>query len=386
MRDDNPITPLGSAAPDLEALERFLAGEGTPDEHARVRAWAGEQGAQGHSHADDVRTALAVLAGGDGIAVEARRQLLRRRLGLAELGAHAAGVMRPSPKTERFGAWPLPKLRRSGRGWLWAAGIAGVAVGVFLLSHYTTLTAPPTAAPPVRSYATRADQQATLTLAHGTRIVLAPGTRLRLIGDAQSPRIVELDAGTAYFAVSDATTDPFIVQSGRVSARVLGTEFLVRHDAGDARVRVGVASGKVQVTTASRAGHALILAAGEVGSITDSTERVRRVSDVVPNAEWEPGYLLFRHVAVATVLRTLSEWYGYEFRYSDPEIARRMVTIGVSTQSPAEALSTLEQVLAVSLTVTGDTVMLMPQSPRPTRTVPRVRTYDTWTPTREVGQ
>jgi hypothetical protein len=42
--------------------------------------------------------------------------------------------------------------------------------------------------------------------------------------------------------------------------------------------------------------------------------------------------------------------------------------------------------LAVNLTVVGDTITLVPQPEPSTHRAPRIRTYDVWTPKSEVGR
>ena len=95
---------------------------------------------------------------------------------------------------------------------------------------------------------------------------------------------------------------------------------------------------------------------------------------------------MFRDTPLATILQTVSRWYGYQFHYADSTLGTRRVTMMVSTSSSAKALAAIEQVLMVNLAVVGDTVTLIPKSPRSSRSTPRIQTYDVWTPSREVGR
>jgi ferric-dicitrate binding protein FerR (iron transport regulator) len=238
---------------------------------------------------------------------------------------------------------------------------------------------------PSKTYVTAAEQQATITLSDGSRVVLSPRTTLRLIDVGAYARTVEVE-GEAYFNVVHAGETPFIVRSGAVTTRVLGTSFLVRHVAGSSRVRVAVEDGKVRVTIPSAANSGATLTAGQFGDVMDSTIRTSKVDEAPSGTEWISGKLVFRHTPVAKILRTLSQWYGYQFKYADETIAQRYVTMGVSTKSSAEALAEIEEVLAVNVTIVGDTITLTPHPATPAHGTPRVRTYDVWTPTREVGR
>jgi transmembrane sensor len=235
-------------------------------------------------------------------------------------------------------------------------------------------------------YATRPDQQAILNLDEGTRVTLAPQTTLRILQLGSQERVVRLERGEAYFEVTHVPERPFIVQSGAATAQVLGTAFLMRRDASDQHVRVAVTDGKVRVMVRARVDTGVTLTSGQIGDVTDSTAHVSTTDDLAPGTEWAPGRVIFRHTPLSAVLQAVGQWYGYQFRCADQTLGARDVTMGVSTRSSAEALAEIEQVLAVNLTVVGDTVTLVPHSARSSHGAPRIRTYDVWTPTREVGR
>jgi ferric-dicitrate binding protein FerR (iron transport regulator) len=239
-----------------------------------------------------------------------------------------------------------------------------------------------------RVYATASGQSAIITLDDSTRIMLAPRTKLRLTQFGLSSRTVALD-GQAYFEVTHAAGAPFVVRTGSIATQVLGTSFLVRHYADDEQVHIAVVEGKVRVgphaTNSGAMPKPLTLTAGYAGDITDSTVVVNTV-DLTPETDWLRGRLVFRHASVVQVLQTLSRWYGYQFRCSDSALTRERVTLALNAQSSAEALSTLEQILSVHLTIVGDTVTLTPHAGGASKGPQRRQGYDVWIPTREVGR
>lgn len=275
----------------------------------------------------------------------------------------------------RVGMWTL-------RRWEMALGMTALALGIFFLTRRT----PEPHNDVTRVYMTTAQQQAVVNLNDGTCVTLAPGSTLRLLRYGAHSRTLVLDHGEAYFEVAHVSGLPFVVRSGAATAQVLGTEFLVRHVTGDPHVRVAVNGGKVRVTTQARPDAGVMLTTGQVGDVTDSTTQVSTTNDLASGMEQEPGRIMFRHTPLATVLQTVTQWYGYHFRYTDQTLSTRSVTMMVSTRSSAEALAALEHVLAVNLTVVGDTITLVSQPPRSNRETPRVRTYNVWIPTREVGR
>jgi transmembrane sensor len=261
-------------------------------------------------------------------------------------------------------------------------GAIGTLIGIILLYG----GAPQRLQRRTHLYTTRPGQQALLTLSDSTQVLLASNTILRVDDFTARSRTVTLDRGEASFVVPRAPGTPFLVHSGAVTTRVLGTEFLVRHNAGKRHVQVSVADGKVVVTHLARHDTGVVLTAGHMSDITDSTTQITAVDDIAPGAQWVPGRLLLRDTPVATMLEVVSRWYGYQFRYADQALAKKIVTVAISTRSPAEALATIQQLLVVQFTIVGDTVTL---SPRPAGTfhhVPQTRAYDMWLPTRGTGR
>jgi transmembrane sensor len=265
---------------------------------------------------------------------------------------------------------------------LWSASVAGaVVLGVILLRPVGRDR--PGA---VQTYATTATQEGTVTLDDGTRVTLAPRTTLRVERFDQQSRTITVDGGEAYFDVARSANTPFVVRSGPLTTRVLGTAFLVRN-AGTAWVRVSVSEGRVRVSQQSHPSAGVVLGPGQVGEAVDSSVHVSAIDDLAPSTEWLRDRVVFHDTQVSTILKALSQWYGYQFRCVDPSLPQKSVTIMVSMQSSARALATLEQILRVSLTVVGDTVTLTPQrGQRSKENLQRIRSYDVWTPTREVGR
>lgn len=354
-------------------IDQFAAGD-LPDAE---RQWMIQWTAQTPAAAAVVQALRDVCVARDAESVVFDTMRMRERVLLP-----VEGVARPKV---------FPVVRREGvglgsrrvRGGLWIGTLAAVIGGAVVLMTSRVGRTHPDA---VHAYVTGPYQQGIINLDDGTRVVLAPQTTLRVLRFGAQARTVTLENGEAYFEVAHALGAPFVVRSGAVTARVLGTAFLVRHRANDRHVRVAVTDGKVRLTTPARTDKGVTLTVGQVGDVMDSVTHVSAVDDVAPGTERAPGRIMFRFTPLTTVLQTVSQWYGFHFRYADQTLGARTVSIMISTQSSAEALAAIERVLAVNLTVVGDTVTLVPQPPRSSRTTPRIRTYDVWTPIREVGR
>jgi ferric-dicitrate binding protein FerR (iron transport regulator) len=233
-----------------------------------------------------------------------------------------------------------------------------------------------------RVYATTAGQRATLTLADGSRVTLAPQTTLTVPGDFGTERRAITLTGEAYFDVMSRRA-PFTVQTGTVRTHVLGTRFVVAHYADDHDVRVAVASGKVSVTAMTAKRPSVTLTAGTVGHVTDSTATAATADDVTVYTDWVNGRMRVYNASVPELLRAFEHWYGYQFRLTDSTLVRGRYTTTFDGMTSAEALTALKRLLNVTMTFEGHVVSLHAAR----LSGPRSRNRDTQsTPLREVGR
>jgi len=206
-------------------------------------------------------------------------------------------------------------------------------------------------------YITRTGERATLSLADGSRVTLGPRSELVTTG---APRTVHL-TGEAFFTVAAGTGTPFIVRSGTVATKVLGTEFDVRHYPTDGAVVVAVTAGKVAVTSTTARAASLVVTAGKIGVMSDSGNVLARGDDITQYTAWTDGHLVFDRALVSDVLATLERWYGYKFRLVNPDLAQRHVTTTLDYADPTQSLKKLELLLNVDLSLDGDSVILRPK-------------------------
>ncbi|MBQ8502481.1 MAG: FecR domain-containing protein [Bacteroides sp.] len=150
-----------------------------------------------------------------------------------------------------------------------------------------------------------------LVLSDGTEVFLNAGSRLiyptRFL---RKERIVTLE-GEAYFKVAKDKTRPFIVQSGNVQTRVLGTEFNISsYSASD--VHVTLIEGSVQVETSDSL--RIITPGQDLCVRKDGTISVEEI-DLHSYMYWRDGYFYFDNLPLVEVLQSIGRWYnvGVEF-------------------------------------------------------------------------
>ena len=134
-------------------------------------------------------------------------------------------------------------------------------------------------------------------------------------------RVVDLK-GEAYFSVTKDSVRPFIVRTGGMELRVLGTEFNVNaYEDGDGLVTTLV-SGKV----ALRAGNAsLMLEPGEqaVLSVDGFSKELVNVQRVVA---WKDGVVAFEDERLEDLMDKLSRWYDVQVFYQNADLQDVRIT------------------------------------------------------------
>jgi len=327
---------------DWTLLDRYLAGEASPEAAARVERWL--------AAAPERRAILRALRGpGADAAGDGRTDQAWESLSARIAAAGPAPLRRPAP------AWAgrrrAPLLR--------AAAVAAVLAGG---AGVWRLAAPPPE--PMVAVATPAGATRSLQLDDGTRITLGAASRLehprRFRGSA---REVVLD-GEAFFEVAHDARRPFTVRSGGALTRVLGTRFDVRGYGGEP-VRVVVESGRVRLRSAAAgADTGVVLVRGDLGLAAPGRAAARQQGvDPARYAGWREGRLDFDRAELAEVARELERWYGVRVRVADPALARRHLTLTLARAPLDEVLGAITLSLGARWSRTGNTILISPSSP-----------------------
>ncbi|MDQ6690738.1 MAG: FecR domain-containing protein [Gemmatimonadota bacterium] len=225
-----------------------------------------------------------------------------------------------------------------------AAGL--VFAGAFAVAHRDRAPAQPR---PPETFATANRERAELRLSDGTRIRLAPASRVEVAADyGEQQRAVHLE-GQGYFEVKHDSTRPFTVYAGAAIARDLGTDFAVRSYAEDRAVQVIVRTGAVAMSGVGR------LAAGDVGRLgADGTASLTRGVAVDSLLTWLDGRLVFHDAPLSTVLAELRRWHDADVRLADPALGTLPFTGVLTDGSLPSSISLVAATLGLLVRHTGD--------------------------------
>ena len=361
MSNQTPNLPPPDDSADWEAIARYFAGESTPDEANAVR-----QGLEAHPseaaalNALSATTARLPSATPPGLDVEAAlRRVAERR--------DAANVL--SIDGRRTASRTGPRTTMPARRWqpfaLPAAAAAVLLIGGGLWWHSAQTRGYTNGPASAATFATAAGKRDSVRLADGTRVLLAPESRLTVAaGYGTTVREVEL-TGEAYFDVHHDAARPFLVRAGGAAIRDIGTTFTVRATGRDS-VRVAVTSGSVSLGAIDAMPNAgVVLQPGDAATYAPGQQTVvQRGGAAEPDTAWTSGRLVFREAPVSAVRTELRRWYGIDL-VIDSSFASRHLSMTLEGETPDQVL----QVIALSLGATverrGGTAIITPAAPRP---------------------
>ncbi|HTF21540.1 MAG TPA: FecR domain-containing protein [Chryseolinea sp.] len=168
-------------------------------------------------------------------------------------------------------------------------------------------------------------EKSIITLTDGSKVFLNSGSSISFPRNFdKSAREITL-TGEAFFEVTRNPRQPFIVRTGDLITRVLGTSFNIQaFDAND--ISVSVATGRVQVTQGSNDG---VSQSGN--SQTIYLEPSQQVSyqnhhftlsfvDIEKTISWKNNTLRFDETPMSAVGSILSRWYDVDISFDNNDI------------------------------------------------------------------
>jgi transmembrane sensor len=251
---------------------------------------------------------------------------------------------------------------RSSMGWRsnligLAAGIAVLAAGALVWRATQTGAGESVPMVAAQTFETGIGETDSLRLPDGTRVVMAPGSKLAFAADYGSKtRRVEL-FGEALFDVAHDDARPFSVLAGSATIRDIGTTFTVRHFR-DANVEVAVTKGSVVLhrsDTQEREG--VVLRAGDLGIFNRGLATLHRAAVTAADTAFVSGMLVFEETPMPAVAAELQRWYGITLRIDDPKIASQHITASFKGESVREVLNVIGLAIGVGIELHGDTAV-----------------------------
>jgi transmembrane sensor len=203
-----------------------------------------------------------------------------------------------------------------------AAAFALVVIGGWFLSGRDA-----------RVLETTTAEQRSLALPDGSRVTLAPETRL-IIEQRPERRGVKLEHGQAYFEVAHDPSRPFAVRVGDHEAVAVGTAFDINGNAD--QFTVTVTQGVVQLRSLEARGPIamevksspdLRLEVGDRAAIdrtgNSHVERIPRLEEIT---SWRSGRLEYVHQPLKIVVQDVNRYTNRKIEFADPSIGELLFT------------------------------------------------------------
>lgn len=211
-----------------------------------------------------------------------------------------------------------------------------------------------------------------VVLTDGSEVMLSPKSQLRYPARfTQNARIVYLN-GEAVFSVK-RSVQPFMVYSGNLITKVLGTRFVVRAFEGDRKSTVQVLSGKVSVydrkTEQSARGQkemkGLILTANQAAIFgqTDGDLTKTLVSNPTPvKPETTRPSFVYDETPLPTILREIEQAYGIPIQFDSQRFEESRITAVLTNESLYEKLNLLCKAASATYEITDGQIVISPKS------------------------
>jgi len=190
------------------------------------------------------------------------------------------------------------------------------------------------------------------------KVVLSDGTEVLLNSDSRlsyptvfkgKERVVSLE-GEAYFNVTKNTEHPFIVKSGNVQVRVLGTEFNMCSYTPD-NVRVTLIEGKVAVSDTCGLQTVEMKPGQSAQLVSDGTFAVDEVDTET--------FFYFDDVALVDMMKEIGKWYNIDIEFRNSEIMNlRMHFLANRQQKVSDLIELLNRMERIHVYLEGESLII----------------------------
>ncbi|HEY4147520.1 MAG TPA: FecR domain-containing protein [Chitinophagaceae bacterium] len=213
---------------------------------------------------------------------------------------------------------------------------------------------------------TKNGSKSKIELPDGTQVWLNVGSRIKYDGNYGKENRELTLTGEAYFDVARDASKPFILHTGKMDVKVLGTVFNVKAYPGDATTEAALIKGSIEVSFPGRPQEKMILKPSDKISIVnketniaEDTVRLRRanskerpaivvssvqyepVSSAIIETSWVNNKLIFRRKTFEELARDIERWFNVTVEIQDSSILSKKFTGTFSNESITDALYAL---------------------------------------------
>jgi ferric-dicitrate binding protein FerR (iron transport regulator) len=220
---------------------------------------------------------------------------------------------------------------------------------------------------------TRYGTRSFLELPDGSKLWLNAGSRVKYAeGFAGGQRELTL-VGEAFFEVKHDPEHPFIIHTGKLDVKVLGTSFNVKAYPNDSTIETTLINGKVEIDLPGSTQTGVVLRPNEkvvipvrgmptAQTVDEHVDRRMVAPDpkyqTLIETSWVEDKLIFRNEAFSDVSRRLERWYNIHFRFEDQRYLQDKLTGYFKDQPIKNVMDALQISLGFRYRIDGDTIRI----------------------------
>jgi ferric-dicitrate binding protein FerR (iron transport regulator) len=292
-----------------------------------------------------------------------------------------ASIVGPTPEQEiktPAGVW-----QKMTPMWRVAAAIV-VMAGALLVWYYGRKSWSSDPAYVYKSIDVTYGRRAELELSDGTRVLLNAGSRLKYPeAFSGSAREVILE-GEGYFDVAQEADHPFLVHAGKITVKVLGTQFDVKAYKEDAELSTTLISGKVQVMLNDDPEKKIVLSSHEKLTVVNGKTRLAehtkpaaQINGIARNAlsyqvqllpvagrdslsetAWLENKLVFNNQPFGDVARLLERKYDVQIDFSNEGLRQEHLSGVFEKETIEQVFDILRMTTRFTYTIKGKQIRL----------------------------
>ena len=198
-------------------------------------------------------------------------------------------------------------------------------------------------------------------LPDSTVVWLHPDAEIRISQSFQKREV--LFSGEGFFDVKRDPSRPFVIHTGDLQTKVLGTSFNVRAVRGEATFKVSVATGRVEVSDVKKKERVVLKPEEEVVFEPESMHlTVQKVEEKATDKElWQSASLVFNDTPMTQVAERLMQTFHVKIGFADDGLADCRLKVDFTDQRLPEILEMIDTLLGSTYRIDGDSITLKGQ-------------------------
>ena len=234
--------------------------------------------------------------------------------------------------------------------WKAAASIAFIIIISSLLYNSTNLFRFPNGEIKMLQKQTNMGEKSEIILSDGSKITLNAGSKIKYPDKFTEGKVREIYLeGEAFFEIVHSETEPFLVHSGKLITKDIGTQFNIKAYDNENNISVSLIEGKVEISSIGsdvRKGiktqylnlsQQLIYRKENESFLLQSFDRMETIG-------WINNILIFRKEKLSQVAARLERNYGVKFELPIGEIGEKELTANFQNESFFTAADAIKKV------------------------------------------